>query len=49
MGEKRDPYIILVGRPERRSPRGRPRRRRKDNIKMELQEVEWGIDWIDVA
>jgi len=33
---------MLVGRPEGRRPLGNPRRRWNDNIKMELQEVEWG-------
>jgi len=28
---------------------GRPRRRWEDNIKIDLQEVGWGIDWIDLA
>jgi hypothetical protein len=39
MGEKRDAYRILMGRPEGRQPLGRPRHRREDNIKMDLQEV----------
>jgi hypothetical protein len=39
MGEKRDAYRILVGRPEGRRPLGRPRHRWEDNIKMDLQEV----------
>jgi hypothetical protein len=42
MVEKRGAYRILVGRPERRRPVGRPRRRWEDNIKMDLQEVGWG-------
>jgi len=42
-------YRILVGRPEGRRPLGRHRRRGEDNIKMNLQEVGWGIDWIDLA
>jgi hypothetical protein len=42
MWERRDTYIMLLGRPEGRRPLGRPRRRGKDNIKMDLQEVEWG-------
>jgi len=38
------------GKPEGQKPRGRPRRRCEDNIKMELQEVGWaGVDWIDLA
>jgi hypothetical protein len=50
MGEGRSAYRILVGRPERGRPLGRPRRRWKDNIKMDLQEVGWGsMDWIDMA
>jgi hypothetical protein len=50
MGERRDAYRVLVGRPEGRRPLGRPRRRWKDNIKMDLQEVGWrGMDWIDMA
>jgi hypothetical protein len=50
MGEGRGAYRILVGRPEGRSPLGRPRRRWEDNIKMDLQEVGWdGVDWIDMA
>jgi hypothetical protein len=42
MGDGRGAYRILVGRPGRRRPLGRPRRRWKDNIKVDLQEVGWG-------
>jgi hypothetical protein len=50
MGEGRGAYMILVGRPERRRPLGRPRRRWEDNIKIELQQVGWGgMEWIDMA
>jgi hypothetical protein len=49
MGEKRGAYRILVGRPEGRRPLGRPRRRWEDNIKMNLQEVGWAMDWIDLV
>jgi hypothetical protein len=39
-----------VGRPEGRRPLERPRRRWKDNIKMDLQDVDRGdMDWIDMA
>ena len=39
-----------MGKPERKRPLGRPRRRCEDNIKMGLQEVGCrGIDWIDLA
>jgi hypothetical protein len=50
MGEGRGAYRILVEKPEGRRPLGRPRSRWEDNIKMDLQEVEWGgMDWIDMA
>jgi hypothetical protein len=50
MGEGRDVYGILVGKPEGKKPLGRPRHRWKNNIKMDLQETECGdIDWIELA
>jgi hypothetical protein len=50
MGERRDAYRALVGRPEGRRALRRPRRRWEDNIKMDLREVGWGgADWIDLA
>ena len=43
-------YRVLVGIPEGKRPLGRPRRRRVDNIRMVLQEVECGyVDWIGLA
>jgi hypothetical protein len=45
IGEVRVAYNILVGRPEGRRPLGRPRRRWKDNIKMDLTEIGLGM-WI---
>jgi hypothetical protein len=46
MVEGRGAYRILVGRPEGRRPLRRPKRRWEDNIKMDLQEVEWdGVAW----
>jgi hypothetical protein len=49
-GEKRNAYKILVGKPERKRPLGRPRRRWEDNVKMDLREIGWGVmDWIDLA
>jgi hypothetical protein len=39
MGEGRDVYRVLVGRPEGKRPLGRPRRRWNDNIKMDLRET----------
>ena len=49
MGEKRDVYRVLVGKPEGKGPLGRPRRRREDNIRRNLQEVRFGdVDWIEL-
>jgi hypothetical protein len=50
MGEKRNVYRLLVGKPERKRPLGRPRRRWKDNIKMDLLETGLNVvDWIHLA
>ena len=48
MGEGGGVYRVLVGKPERKRPLGRPRHRREDYIKMDFQEVGCGgMDWID--
>jgi hypothetical protein len=42
-------HRVLVGNPEGKRPLGRPRRRWKDNIKMDVQEVgggSWGLDGV---
>ena len=50
MCEEGEVYRVLVGKPEGRSPLGKPRRRWVDNIKMYLQEVGCGyVDWIGLA
>jgi hypothetical protein len=50
MGEKRNTYGLLVGKPEGRRPLGRPRHKRVDNIRMDLGEVGWGdVDRIGLA
>jgi len=49
MGERRDVYRVLVGKPEGKRPVGSPRLRWEDNIKMDLQEVGFGgMDWIEL-
>ena len=42
MGDKRGAYRVLMGKPERKRPLGRPWHGWEDNIKMDLQEVGWG-------
>jgi hypothetical protein len=50
LGEKRNAYTLLVGKPEGKRPLGRPRRRWVDNVKMDLLEIGWGgVDWIGLA
>jgi hypothetical protein len=47
MWEGKGVYRVLVGKPEGKRPLGRPRRRKEDNIKMNLQEVglwRYGLD-----
>jgi hypothetical protein len=42
MGEEKNLYRILMGRPEVKRPLARPRRRWEDGIKMDLRETGWG-------
>jgi hypothetical protein len=50
MGEKRNPYRILVGKPEGKRSLGRPRLRWVNIIKIELREIGWeAMDRIDLA
>jgi hypothetical protein len=47
MGEKRNVYRLLIGKPEGKTPLGRPRRRWIDNIKMDLLSIGLSVvDWI---
>jgi hypothetical protein len=50
LGEKRNVYRILVGKPEGKRPLRRRRRRWVDNIKMDLGEIGWdGVDLVELA
>jgi hypothetical protein len=53
MGERRDACSVLVGRPERKRPLGRPMCRWKDNIKMIFKKwdgEEWtGLVWFSIG
>jgi len=47
--EGRGVYMVLMEKLEGKRPLGRPRSIWEDIIKMDLQEVGWGMDWIDLA
>jgi hypothetical protein len=50
IGEMRNAYKILVGKPEGKRLLGRPKRRREDNIRMDFRDIEWeGMDWMNLA
>jgi hypothetical protein len=50
MGEKRNGYRLLVGKPDGRRQQGRPRRRWLDNIRMDFVEVGWGdVVWLRIG
>jgi hypothetical protein len=50
MGARRGVHRILMGKSEGKRPLGRPRLRREDNIKRDLQEVACGgMDWFELA
>jgi len=49
-GEGREVHRVLVGKPEGKRPLGRPRRKWKNNIKKDVQEVGGGcVDWMELA
>jgi hypothetical protein len=49
-GEKNNAYRIWEGNPEGERPLGKPRRRWKNNIKMELREIVWDdMKWINLT
>jgi hypothetical protein len=50
VGEGRNFYGVLVGKPKGKRPLGRPRRRWENGIKMDPREIGWGwVDWIHMA
>jgi hypothetical protein len=50
MGEERGVHRVLVGKPERKRPLGRPRRIWEFNIKMDLQKAGGGHgDWMELG
>jgi hypothetical protein len=50
MGDMKRAYRVLVGKPDVKTPDGRPRGIWEDNINTDLHEEEWrGMDWIDLA
>jgi hypothetical protein len=52
MGEEREVYTVLVGKPEGKRPLGIPKRRWEDGIGMDLKEIGWGggrVKWIQLA
>jgi hypothetical protein len=50
MGEERNVYRVLMGKPEGKRPFGRPRCRWEDGIRMDLREIGWGrVDRIQLA
>jgi hypothetical protein len=50
MGEGRNLYRVLVGKPEGERQLERPRRRWEDGIKMDLRKTGWGrVEWIHLA
>jgi hypothetical protein len=42
MGEERNVFCTLIGKPEGKKPLGRPRRRWEDGVRMDLREIGWG-------
>jgi hypothetical protein len=50
MGEERNVYRVLMGKPEGKRLLGRPRRRWEDEIRLDFREIGWGsVEWIQLA
>jgi hypothetical protein len=48
-GERTGAHRVSVGRPEARRPLAGPRLREEDNIKTDIQDVGWGMNWIELT
>jgi hypothetical protein len=48
-GERKNVYRVLVGKSVGKRFLGRPRHRWENNVKLDLQEVVWSRNWIDLA
>jgi hypothetical protein len=42
MGEERNVYRVVIGKPEGKRPFGRPRHRWEYGMGMDLREIGWG-------
>jgi hypothetical protein len=50
MGEERNVYEVLMGKPQGKRPLERPRHGWEDGIRMDCKEIGWGsVDWIQLA
>jgi hypothetical protein len=53
MGEGRNMYRVLVGKPEGKRPLERPRHRWEDGIKMNIRQIVWevwsGFSWLRIG
>jgi hypothetical protein len=50
MGQERNMYRVLMGKPEGKRPPGRPRRRWEDGVRMDVTRTDLGsVDWIRLA
>ena len=50
IGDRRESYRVLMGKPEGERPLGRPGYKLDDNIKMDLKKTEYeGVEWITVV
>jgi hypothetical protein len=50
MGEEKNVYTVLMGKPEEKRVLGRPRRRWEDGMRIDLRKTVWrSIEWIQLA